>query len=102
MFIVQSGTESRFIKPGSPLQSGHADSFVSRLRAELLDVEVFHNLAESQVKPAVFRRYYNEKRPHSSLGSRPLALAAAQFTDFGRATPSLHPHTAVSSMEDSF
>ncbi|MBS1714915.1 MAG: transposase family protein [Armatimonadetes bacterium] len=45
VFLLQSGTQSRFIKPGSPWQNGHAESFDSRLRAELLDVEVFHNLA---------------------------------------------------------
>jgi putative transposase len=84
VFLVQSGTQSRFIRPGSPWQNGHAESFVSRLRAELLDVEVFHNLAEAQVKLAVFRRFYNEQRPHSSLGYVPPAQAAAHFADSGR------------------
>lgn len=68
VFLSRSGTQSRFIKPGSPWQNGHAESFVSRLRAELLDVEVFHNLADAQVKLSLFRRFYNEQRPHSSLG----------------------------------
>lgn len=102
VFLVQSGTQSRFIRPGSPWQNGHAESFVSRLRAELLDVEVFHNLAEAQVKLAVFRRFYNEQRPHSSLGYVPPALAAAHFADSGRATPSLRPQNAmIHSSEDS-
>jgi putative transposase len=55
-------------EPGSPWQNGHAESFVSRLRAELLDVEVFYNLADAQVKLSLFRRFYNAQRPHSSLG----------------------------------
>lgn len=76
VFLSQRGTESRFIKPGSPWQNGYAESLVSRLRAEMLDVEVFHNLADAQVKLAVYRRYYNEQRPHSSLGYRPPAPAA--------------------------
>lgn len=75
VFLSQSQTESRFIKPGSPWQNGHAESFVSRLRAELLDVELFHNLADAEVKLALFRRFYNEQRPHSSLGY----LAPARF-----------------------
>jgi putative transposase len=75
VFLSQSGTESRFIKPGSPWQNGHAESFMSRLRAELLDVEVFHNLADAQVKLAIHRRFYNEQRPHSSLGYRTPAQA---------------------------
>jgi len=70
VFLSEAGTQSRFIRPGSPWQNGHAESFVSRLRAELLDVEVFHNLADAQVKLAIFRRFYNEQRPHSSLGYR--------------------------------
>ena len=75
VFLAQSGTQSRFIKPGSPWQNGHAESFVSRLRAELLDVEVFHNLADAQVKLAIYRRFYNEERPHSSLRYVPPAVA---------------------------
>lgn len=75
VFLSSSGTESRFIRPGSPWQNGHAESFMSRLRAELLDVEVFHNLAEAQVKLSLFRRFYNEQRPHSSLGYRTPAEA---------------------------
>lgn len=75
VFLSQSGTESRFIKPGSPWQNGHAESFVSRLRAELLDVEVFHNLADAQVKLRIFQSFYNLHRPHSSLGYRTPAEA---------------------------
>lgn len=90
VFLSSSGSQSRFIKPGSPWQNGHAESFVSRLRAELLDVEVFHNLADAQVKLAIYRRYYNEQRPHSSLGYQPPAVAA-RVLESGRATPSLLP-----------
>ena len=80
VFLSRSGTESRFIKPGSPWQNGHIESFNSRLRVELLDVEVFHNLADAQVKLRVFRRYYNEARPHSSLGYRTPAQAMSSST----------------------
>ena len=75
VFLSQSGTQSRFIKPGSPWQNGFVESFNSRLRAELLDVEVFHNLADAQVKLRLFKRFYNEERPHSSLGYRTPAEA---------------------------
>jgi putative transposase len=90
VFLSQTGSASHFIKPGSPWQNGHAESFVSRLRAELLDVEVFHNLADAQVKLAIYRRYYNEQRPHSSLGYRAPAVAA-QVLELGRPTASLLP-----------
>jgi putative transposase len=75
VFLAQSSTESRFIKPGSPWQNGFAESFMSRIRADLLDVEVFYNLTDAQIKLAVYRRYYNEQRPHSSLGYRTPAEA---------------------------
>jgi Transposase and inactivated derivatives len=75
VFLSQSGTQSRFIKPGSPWQNGHAESFVSRLKAELLDVDIFLNLADAQVKLQVYRRFYNEERPHSFLGNIPPMLA---------------------------
>lgn len=76
VFLSQSGTTSRFIKPGSPWQNGYAESFVSRLRAECLDVEVFLNLADADLKLTLFRRWYNESRPHSSLGYVPPARYA--------------------------
>ena len=83
VFLCQSGTQSRFIKPGSPWQNGHAESFVSRLRAECLDVEAFLNLADAQVKLAIYKRYYNESRPHSSLGYQPpLAALAKNLKDY--------------------
>jgi transposase InsO family protein len=76
VFLSQKGSKSHFIRPGSPWQNGHAESFVSRLRVEFLDAEVFFNLADAQLKLSVYRRYYNEQRPHSALGYLPPAKAA--------------------------
>ena len=45
------------------------------MRAELLDVEEFYNLSDAQVKLRLFKRCYNEARPHSSLGYRTPAEA---------------------------
>ena len=67
VWLRVSGTESRFIRPGSPWMNGKVESFNSRLRAEFLNAEVFHNLADAQVKLRLFQRFYNEERPHSSL-----------------------------------
>ena len=71
IWLMSQGSQSHFIKPGSPWQNGHAESFMARLRAEFLDAEVFHNLADAQLKLSVFRRYYNQERPHSALGYIP-------------------------------
>lgn len=89
IWLRVQGCESRFIEPGSPWQNGHAESFNSRLRAEMLDAEVFSNLADAQMKILLWRRFYNEMRPHSSLGGMTPHEAAARFRDVGRASPSL-------------
>lgn len=68
VWLAMLGTESRFIKPGSPWQNGIVESFNGKLRAEFLNAEAFHNLADAQVKLRQFQRFYNEERPHSSLG----------------------------------
>lgn len=68
LWLVSQGSRSQFIAPGAPWQNGHAESFMSRLRAECLDAEVFFNLADAQMKLSLFRRYYNQVRPHSALG----------------------------------
>jgi transposase InsO family protein len=94
VFLSQSGTKTHFIKPGSPWQNGFIESFNSRLRADCLDVEVFYNLADAQLKLTVYRQFYNEERPHSRVGYIPPASFRAQFLASVRATPSLQPETA--------
>jgi transposase InsO family protein len=80
VFLSSSGSGSHFIKPGSPWQNAYVESFNSTLRRDCLDVEVFHNLTDAQVKLAVYRRYYNDQRPHSSLGNIPPAKFAASIS----------------------
>jgi len=94
LWLVKEGIESRFIEPGSPWQNGFAESFNSRLRAESLNAEAFLNLADAQMKSAVFRRFYNEERPHSSLGGRTPAQAAGAW-ESSRASRSLDSHAQV-------
>ena len=76
VFLFASKSQSRFIAPGKPWQNGFVESFHSTLRRDFLDVDLFCNLADAQIKTAIYRRYYNETRPHSSLGYRPPAIAA--------------------------
>lgn len=87
VFLSEKGSESKFIAPGKPWQNGFVESFHSTLRRDHLDVEAFANLADAQMKTAVYRRYYNEVRPHSSLGNRPPSVAAQDWK-VARATPS--------------
>ena len=56
------------IQPGSPWQNGFAGSFVGTFRSECLDPELFLKLADAQLKISLWVKFYNEDRPHSSLG----------------------------------
>ena len=58
------------IQPGRPMQNGRVESFNGRMREECLNVSWFGNLFEARGKIEVWRREYNEERPHSSLGYR--------------------------------
>jgi putative transposase len=59
-----------YIKPGSPWENGHSESFHDKLRDEFLNRELFGNLHEARVLLESWRVEYNERRPHSALGYR--------------------------------
>jgi transposase InsO family protein len=67
---------SAYIDPGSPWQNAYVESFGSRVRDELLAVELFSCLAEARVLVEDWRQGYNHHRPHSALGMMaPVAFA---------------------------
>jgi len=68
--------ETLFIEPGSPWENGYIESFNGKLRDELLNGEIFTTLTEARVLIEMWRRQYNQVRPHSSLGYRPPAPEA--------------------------
>ena len=53
------------------LCKGYVESFIGKLRDELLYREIFCTLFEAQVLFERWRREYNNVRPHSSLGYVP-------------------------------
>lgn len=69
-WMKQSGIRSLYIKPGSPWEQAHIESFHDKLRDECLNRELFGNLREAQVILNQWKREYNEERPHSALGYR--------------------------------
>jgi putative transposase len=75
-----SKTATAYIEPGSPWQNPYVESFHSRVRDELLDVEEFSCLTEARVVIGDWQEDYNHRRPHSSLGMRAPAVFAAQWT----------------------
>jgi putative transposase len=77
-----SKAASAYIEPGSPWQNPYVESFGSRVRDELLGVELFSCLAEAKVMVKDWREDYNERRPHSALGMvAPTRFARAWRTD---------------------
>jgi putative transposase len=62
-----------FIHPGSPWENGYCESFNGKMRYDLLNGEIFFSLLEAQIIIERWRRHYNTRRPHSSLGYRPPA-----------------------------
>jgi transposase InsO family protein len=56
------------IDPGKPWQNGSNESLNGTFRRECLDAEIFSTFHEAKIVIAAWRRRYNRKRPHSSLG----------------------------------
>ncbi len=69
-WIAAVGSKTAYIEPGSPWENGYCESFNSKLRDELLNGEMFFSLTEAQVMIEAWRRHFNARRPHSSLGCR--------------------------------
>jgi transposase InsO family protein len=78
-FLDPLETDTRHIEPGAPWQNAYVESFNGKLRDELLERELFSNVLEAQVLSENWRRRYNERRPHSSLGYQTPAAFAAQY-----------------------
>lgn len=76
-----SRSDSAYIEPGSPWQNPYVESFGSRVRDELLSVELFTCLADAKVMVADWREDYNEHRPHSALNMQTPARFARTWKD---------------------
>ena len=75
-WLARIGVKTLYIEPGSPWENDYCESFNSKLRDELLNMEIFTTLREAQVLIEQWRRHYNAVRPHSSLGYQPPAPKA--------------------------
>jgi putative transposase len=69
----------KHIEPGSPWQNGRNERFNGSLRDECLNLETFEHRDQARAVCRLYRRHYNEDRPHSSLGYRtPSEFAAGK------------------------
>jgi putative transposase len=62
------GVECRHIEPGSPWQNGVDERFNGSYRDECANLETFHNRDHARALSKLYKRHYNQERPHSSLG----------------------------------
>jgi putative transposase len=85
-WLAASGVETLYIEPGAPWENAYSETFISRLRDELLDREVFANLKEAKVLAGDYREHYNQQRPHGALGYlTPAEFAAIEALSAQRA-----------------
>jgi putative transposase len=96
-WLSRIGVETLYVEPGSPWENGYAESFHSRLRDEFLALEEFENLGAARRLTAAWKREYNERRPHSSLGYVPPAEFAARWAASApeKASPAAQPSPAL-------
>lgn len=67
-WLQENGIKPLYIEPGKPWQNGKGESFNGKLRDECLSREWFSSVKEAQAVIEGWRKFYNEERPHSSLG----------------------------------
>ena len=85
-----------YIAPGKPVQNAFAESFIGRLRDELLNETLFRSLAHARVVLEAWQTDYNTNRPHSRLGwMSPAIYAAARRSAALRSTDGSAPRTAA-------
>jgi putative transposase len=82
-WLKRSGVETAYIEGGKPWQNGLNESFNGKLRDECLNLEWFRNRAEAKIVIEQWRKHYNDKRPHSSLGYKTPAQFRAEQTGRG-------------------
>jgi transposase InsO family protein len=75
-WLARVEVKTLFIERGSPWENGYVESFIGKMRDELLNQEIFFTLREAKVLVERWRKEYNEIRPHSALGYRPPAPKA--------------------------
>jgi putative transposase len=67
-WLKEEQVKTIYIKPGSPWENGHIESFHDKLRDECLNRELFGSLLEARIILEGWRNEYNHQRPHSALG----------------------------------
>jgi transposase InsO family protein len=94
-WLGRLGVKTLYIEKASPWENGYNESFNGKLRDELLNPEVFYTLAEARVLIEAWRRHFNTRRPHSSLGYRPPAPDTHGPPSWPSGSATLRPPTSL-------
>jgi putative transposase len=97
-WLLSQQIKIMYIKPGSPWENGHIESFHDKLRDECLNREVFSSLQEARIIIEGWRKEYNAFRPHSALGyqtPQDYAQRCTKQSDGGCAPPNPAPLAAA-------
>jgi len=83
-----SEVETTYIDPGCPWQNPWVESLNGRFRDEVLDCELFTDVADAQLVADEWRETYNSLHPHSALGMlAPAVFAQSWRAEQGAAVP---------------
>lgn len=66
--LAASGVKTLYIEPSAPWENAYSETFISRMRDELLEREMFVDLKEAKVLLVDYRMHHNHQRPHGALG----------------------------------
>lgn len=70
LWAYHHGVRIDFSRPGRPTDNAFIETFNGSLRDECFNLHWFTTLAEAKTIVEVWRRDYNESRPHMALGHR--------------------------------
>lgn len=70
IWAYQNKVQLKFIEPGKPVQNAYVESFNGKFRDECLSQHWFSNLDEAKKEIELWRKDYNEQRPHRSLNMK--------------------------------
>jgi len=101
-WAFEHGVELHFIAPGKPTENAFIESFNGKFRDECLNENWFLSFEEAREKIEIWRRDYNQARPHSALGDQTPQEFAAQAAARGASPPAplaLLPKELISTPE---
>ncbi len=106
-WLARVCVETLYIAPGSPWENGYVESFHSKLRDEILGLELFESVSAARRQTAAWREDYNHQRPHSSLGyvtpvefaARCTASAPEKPSPTAQPSPPLQQHSGITQPE---